>query len=94
MICSTSKDGKFIIWEINLFPDEINNLNKNIKNLNNNFFSYKIIFDYKHNKPLWRCSFNNTGILVSCVDEDGEVFVFLKTGRNSFVKLDLHKKNK
>ena len=42
MICSTSKDGKFIIWEINLFPDEINNLNKNTKNLNNNFFHIKL----------------------------------------------------
>ena len=87
MICSTSKDGKFIIWEIN-FPEEITNTNKN----SNSFFTYKNIFEYKHNKPLWRCSFNDSGVLVNCIDENGECFIFMKTGRNTFVKLDLHKK--
>ena len=89
MICSTSKDGKFIIWEIN-FPEEIEirNINKN----SNSFFTYKNIFEYKHNKPLWRCSFNDSGVLVNCIDENGECFIFMKTGRSTFVKLDLHKK--
>ena len=83
MICSTSKDGKFIIWEINLFQEN-NNMN--------NFFSSKNIFEFEHIKPLWRCSFNDTGIFASCIDEDGETFIFLKTGRNKFVKLDINKK--
>jgi hypothetical protein len=82
MICSTSKDGKFIIWEINLFQE----------NNSHNFFSYKNIFEFDHIKPLWRCSFNDTGIFASCIDEDGDTFVFLKTGKNKFVKLDIDKK--
>ena len=58
MICSTSKDGKFIIWEI---------------------------------KPLWRCSFNESGIIASCIDEDGKTFSFLKIAKNQFIKLDIEK---
>ena len=93
MICSTSKDGKFIIWEINLFQDD----NININNINNNdnnsiFFNYKTIFEFEHIKPLWRCCFNDSGIIASCIDEDGETFVFLKTRKNKFVKLDINKK--
>ena len=83
MICSTSKDGKFIIWEINLFQE---------KNETNNFISYKKIFEFIHSKPLWRCCFNESGIIVSCIDEDGDTFTFLKTGKNKFVKLDINKK--
>ena len=94
MICSTSKDGKFIIWEINLYPEEIDQINDNSKIKDNiyssNFFSYKKLYEYEHNKPLWRCSFNESGILVSCVDEDGKIFVFLKTGRDKFIKLDIN----
>ena len=90
MICSTSKDGKFIIWEINLFQE--NNIN-NINIINNNiFFDYKTIFEFEHVKPLWRCCFNDTGIIASCIDEDGETFIFLKTRKNKFVKLDINKK--
>ena len=85
MICSTSKDGKFIIWEINLFQD---------KNETNIFFSYKKIFEFIHTKPLWRCCFNESGIIASCIDENGDTFTFLKTGKNKFVKLDITKKNK
>jgi hypothetical protein len=59
---------------------------------NNSFFSYKKIHEYKHTKPLWRCSFNNSGILCSCIDEDGEVIVFMKIGRDEFIKLDINKK--
>ena len=93
MICSTSKDGKFIIWEINLFQED----NININNINNNdnnsiFFNYKTIFEFEHIKPLWRCCFNDSGIIASCIDEDGETFVFLKTRKNKFVKLDINKK--
>ena len=93
MICSTSKDGKFIIWEINLSQED----NININNINNNdnnsiFFNYKTIFEFEHIKPLWRCCFNDSGIIASCIDEDGETFVFLKTGKNKFVKLDINKK--
>ena len=83
MICTTSKDGKFIIWEINLFNEE-----EIIDN--NELFSYKKIFEFDHDKPLWRCSFNESGILVSCIDEDGNIFVFLKTGRDKFIKLDIN----
>lgn len=90
MICSTSKDGKFIIWEINLLPDEILQVNDGSK-INNNFFSYKILYKFEQSKPLWRCSFNESGVLVSFVDEDGEIFVFLKTGRDKFMKLDINK---
>ena len=90
MICSTSKDGKFIIWEINLHPEEIPQVNSGSK-INNNFFSYKILYEFEQQKPLWRCSFNESGILVSFVDEDGNVFVFLKTGREEFMKLDIYK---
>ena len=91
MICSTSKDGKLIIFEINLLDDEMNNTAEStIKN--NSFFSYKKIHEYKHTKPLWRCSFNNSGILCSCIDEDGEVIVFMKIGRDEFIKLDINKK--
>ena len=82
MICSTSKDGKFIIWEINLFQED---------NEDNNFFNYKKIFEFNHNKPLWRCSFNESGIIASCIDEAGETFVFLKIGKNKFTKLDIQK---
>ena len=88
MICSTSKDGVFIIWEIILFLEEKNN--DEINN-NSNFFSYKKIFEYRHPKPLWRCSFNESGLMASCVDENGEVMVFYKIGRNKFIKLDIHK---
>ncbi len=96
MICSTSKDGKFIIWEINLNPEDNNQINdkskiNNDKNCFSNFFSYKKLYEFAHKKPLWRCSFNESGILVSCVDEDGEIFVFLKVGRDQFVKLDINK---
>ena len=94
MICSTSKDGKLIIWEINLYPEETDQINDNSKIKDNiyssNFFSYKKLYEYEHNKPLWRCSFNESGILVSCVDEDGNIFVFLKTGRDKFIKLDIN----
>ena len=82
MICSTSKDGKFIIWEINLIQED---------NEDNNFFNYKKIFEFNHNKPLWRCSFNESGIIASCIDEAGETFVFLKIGKNKFIKLDIQK---
>ena len=82
MICSTSKDGKFIIWEINLFQED---------NEDNNFFNYKKIFEFNHNKALWRCSFNESGIIASCIDEAGETFVFLKIGKNKFTKLDIQK---
>ena len=97
MICSTSKDGKFIIWEIHLLIEEMNNEDDDDDNDNNemdknNFFSYKKMFEYKHPKPLWRCSFNESGVMVSCVDEDGEVLVFYKIGKNKFIKLDIHKK--
>ena len=84
MICSTSKDGKFIIWEINLLKDE--KINED-----NNFFTYKKIFEFNHNKPLWRCSFNESGIIASCIDEAGETFVFLKIAKNIFIKLDIQK---
>ena len=87
MICSTSKDGKFIIWEINLFQGS--NINKSNSNI---FFEYKTIFEFEHIKPLWRCCFNDSGINASCIDEDGETFVFLKTRKNKFVKLDINKK--
>ena len=83
MICSTSKDGKFIIWEINLFQE---------KNDTNNFFNHKKIFEFIHSKPFWRCCFNESGIIASCIDEDGDTFTFLKTGKNKFVKLDINKK--
>ena len=82
MICSTSKDGKFIIWEINLFQEDINS---------QNFFSYKKILEFNHIKPLWRCSFNDSGTIASCIDEDGETFVFLKVSKNKFIKLDIQK---
>ena len=84
MICSTSKDGKFIIWEINLFEKE--KINED-----DNFFTCKKIFEFNHNKPLWRCSFNESGIIASCIDEAGETFVFLKIGKNKFTKLDIQK---
>ena len=93
MICSTSKDGKFIIWEINLFQEDNININNINNNDNNNiFFNYKTIFEFEHIKPLWRCCFNDSGIIASCIDEDGETFVFLKTRKNKFVKLDINKK--
>ena len=82
MICSTSKDGKFIIWEINLFEKE--KINED-----DNFFTYKKIFEFNHDKPLWRCSFNESGIMASCIDEDGETFSFLKISKNKFIKLDI-----
>ena len=88
MICSTSKDGKFIIWEI-ILNEENNDDNNKINSTN--FFSYQILMEYKHSKPLWRCSFNESGIMVSCVDEDGEVLVFYKIKKNEFIKLDIHK---
>ena len=84
MICSTSKDGKFIIWEINLFEKE--KINED-----DNFFTYKKIFEFNHDKPLWRCSFNESGTMVSCIDEDGETFSFLKISKNKFIKLDIQK---
>ena len=84
MICSTSKDGKFIIWEINLFEKE--KINED-----DNFFTYKKIFEFNHDKPLWRCSFNESGIMASCIDEDGETFSFLKISKNKFIKLDIQK---
>ena len=84
MICSTSKDGKFIIWEINLFQGkEIIDDDK--------FFNYKKIFEFDHDKPLWRCSFNESGIIASCIDEDGKTFSFLKIAKNQFIKLDIEK---
>ena len=89
MICSTSKGGKFIISEINLLYDNINNNNKINEQ---NFFNHKIIFEFKHNKPLWRCSFNNSGIMACCIDEDGDIFVFLKIDRDKFIKLDISTK--
>ena len=93
MICSTSKDGKFIIWEINLSQEDNININNINNNDNNNiFFNYKTIFEFEHIKPLWRCCFNDSGIIASCIDEDGETFVFLKTRKNKFVKLDINKK--
>jgi hypothetical protein len=84
MICSTSKDGKFIIWEINLFQG------KEIDD-NNKFFNYKKIFEFDHDKPLWRCSFNESGIIASCIDEEGKTFSFLKIAKNQFIKLDIEK---
>ena len=84
MICSTSKDGKFIIWEINLFEKE--KINED-----DNFFTYEKIFEFNHDKPLWRCSFNESGIMASCIDEDGETFSFLKISKNKFIKLDIQK---
>jgi WD40 repeat protein len=81
MICSTSKDGKFIIWEINLLDEE----------KNNNFVSCKIIHEFKHSKPLWRCCFNDTGIFASCIDEDGNTFIFLKVSKDKFVPLEKEK---
>ena len=84
MICSTSKDGKFIIWEINLFQG------KEIDD-NNKFFNYKKIFEFDHDKPLWRCSFNESGIIASCIDEDGKTFSFLKIAKNQFIKLIIEK---
>jgi len=84
MICTTSKDGKFIIWEINLFNEE-----EIIDN--NELFSYKKIFEFDHDKPLWRCSFNESGIITSCIDEEGKTFSFLKIAKNQFIKLDIEK---
>ena len=84
MICSTSKDGKFIIWEINLFEKE--KINED-----DNFFTYKKIFEFNHDKPLWRCSFNESGTMASCIDEDGETFSFIKISKNKFIKLDIQK---
>ena len=84
MICFTSKDGKFIIWEINLFEKE--KINED-----DNFFTYKKIFEFNHDKPLWRCSFNESGIMASCIDEDGETFSFLKISKSKFIKLDIQK---
>ena len=84
MICSTSKDGKFFIWEINLFEKE--KINED-----DNFFTHKKIFEFNHDKPLWRCSFNESGIMASCIDEDGETFSFLKISKNKFIKLDIQK---
>ena len=84
MICSTSKDGKFIIWEINLLENE-----EEIGD--NNFFTYKKIFEFNHDKPLWRCSFNDSGIIASCIGEDGKTFSFLKIAKNQFIKLDIEK---
>ena len=84
MICSTSKDGKFIIWEINLFQG------KEIDD-NNKFFNYKKIFEFDHDKPLCRCSFNESGIIASCIDEDGKTFSFLKIAKNQFIKLVIEK---
>ena len=83
MICSTAKDGKFIIWEIIFLEDE--------EIIGNDLFSYKKIFEFIHTKPLWRCCFNDSGIIAACIDEDGEVFVFLKIARNKFIKLDIEK---
>ena len=91
MICSTSKDGKFIIFEINLLNDELNNSDQG-SNKNISFFTSKKIYEYSHAKPLWRCSFNESGIICSCIDEDGEVLIFMKIGRNEFIKLDINKK--
>ena len=94
MICSTSKDGKFIIWKINLISEEFDKLDKDEDDdttIKKEYFSYKKIYEFHHNKPLWRCSFNYSGVLASCLDEDGEVFVFFKTGKNEFVKLDINR---
>ena len=91
MICSTSKDGKFIIFEINLLDDEFDNVEQG-SNKNNTFFTSKKMYEFNHIKPLWRCAFNDSGTICSCIDEDGEVFIFLKTERDKFTKLDLNKK--
>ena len=94
MICSTSKDGKFIIWKFNFLSDGFLNIDNDEDDtiIKNKYFSYKKIYEFNHKKPLWRCSFNNSGVLVSCVDEDGEVFVFLKIGKDDFIKLDINRK--
>ena len=56
----------------------------NISIKNKLFLSYKNVFD--------RCSFNDSGILFSFRNENGEVFKFIKIERNIFVKFDFQKK--
>ena len=97
MICSTSKNGKLVIWEINIseINDSSDEREKCSGNERNRFqrpdITYSKMFEYTHEKPLWRCSFNLSGTLISCIDEDGNTLVFLKTGRANFVKLDMKK---
>ena len=35
--------------------------------------------------------FNESGIIASCIDEDGKTFSFLKIAKNQFIKLDIEK---
>ena len=87
LIASISLDMKLIIWKINI---------EYIKNFNlDEYYDIKIkyekIFEYKNdfNQPLEKCCFNNIGNLLSCIDKKGNVFVFFKSGKTEFKKIDI-----
>ena len=87
LIASTSLDMKLIIWKINIdytkdfYLDEYNDIK----------IKYEKIFEFKNsfNLPLEKCSFNNIGNLLSCIDKKGNIFVFFKTGKTEFKKINI-----
>lgn len=83
LIASTSLDMKLIIWKIDL------GFEKKAQHFDDIKITYSILYEYKHNKPLWRLSWNISGSLVSVIDEDGKVLVFKKISKESFEKFDI-----
>ena len=87
LIASTSLDMKLLIWKINIdyikdfYLDEYNDIK----------IKYEKIFEFKNsfNLPFEKCSFNNIGNLLSCIDKKGNIFVFFKTGKTEFKKINI-----
>ena len=87
LIASISLDMKLIIWKINI--DYIKNFN--LDEYYDIKIKYEKIYEYKNsfNQPLEKCCFNEIGNLLSCIDKKGNVFVFFKTGKTEFKKIDI-----
>lgn len=83
LIASTSLDMKLVVWEVKFITE------KKTRNFDEINIQFQPIFIFNHDKPLWRCSFNNSAQYLSCIDENGKVFLFLKSERSKFQNIKI-----
>ena len=74
---------KLVVWEVKFITK------KKTRNFDEINIQFQPIFIFNHDKPLWRCSFNNSAQYLSCIDENGKVFLFLKSERSKFQNIKI-----
>lgn len=83
LLASVSNDKRIIIWKITLIYTYDNDKYSNIN------MKYEKILDDISSSPVWRVSWNNTGIYLAVASEEKTPLVYRKDGSEHFIKLDI-----